>query len=406
MRESSVQAKISNRLLQGGDAQPKEREFEIRDSILRGFMLRILPSGSRVYYVQHGRGRKTRLGEVGTLTPDEARERAQQVLGNVAHGRAPLEGIKGARSGATLGGFIELTYSPYLQATKPSGAAATIKRLETCFDSLASRDLTTITSGDLERWKASKLAQGASAATVQRDLMPLSGVFKYAKKLRLLTDNPVHDVEKPRLDILGKLRYLTPAEELRLRIALSARDTALIQGRRSANQWRRDRGKPVLPDLVHYGDALTPAVSLSLNTGLRLGELLKLTWQSVDLAAGTLTVRGGTAKSGKTRHIPLNAEARDTLANWRPQASSEFVIGITSSFKKSFSAVLTSAAITDFRWHDLRHTFASKLAQRGVPLNTIRDLLGHGSLAMTLRYAHLSPDNRRDAVNILDEKAQ
>jgi len=394
-------AKISNRLLQGSDAQPRDKEFEIRDTILRGFMLRVLPSGTRAFYVQHGRGRKTKLGEVGILTPDEARERAEKVLGNVAHGRPPLEGIRGAQSGSTLAGFIENNYDLYLHATRPNGAASTIKRLLARFETLGGRDLTSITSGDLERWKALKLAAGASPATVQRDLMPLSGVFRYAKKLRLITDNPVADVENPRLDTIGKLRYLTPAEEAALRTQLSLRDKRMIEARESGNRWREQRQKEPLPKLHFFGDALTPAVLISLNTGLRLGELLKLHWSAIDFDSATLTVRGGTAKSGKTRHIPLNQEALNVLRNWKPSADPTHVIGIKTSFKKSFATILTNAAITEFRWHDLRHTFASKLAQRGVPLNTIRDLLGHGSITMTLRYAHLGPDNRRAAIDLL-----
>jgi len=394
-------AKISNRLLQGSDAQPRDKEFEIRDTILRGFMLRVLPSGTRAFYVQHGRGRKTKLGEVGILTPDEARERAKKALGNVAHGRPPLEGIRGARSGSTLAGFIENNYDPYLHATRPNGAAPPIKRLLARFKTLGGRDLTSITSGDLERWKSLRLADGTSPATVQRDLMPLSGLFRYAKKLGLVKDNPVADVEKPRLDTTGKLRYLTPAEEAALRTQLSLRDKRMIEARESGNRWREQRQKEPLPKLHHFGDALTPAVLISLNAGLRLGELLKLHWSAIDFDSATLTVRGGTAKSGKTRHIPLNQEALDVLRNWKPSADQTYVIGIKTSFKKSFATILTNAAITDFRWHDLRGTFASKLAQRGVPLNTIRDLLGHGSLAMTLRYAHLSPDNRRAAIDLL-----
>ena len=87
------------------------------------------------------------------------------------------------------------------------------------------------------------------------------------------------------------------------------------------------------------------------------------------------------------------------LRRWREQSDSgPLVFGISTGFKTAWSQILKRARITSFRWHDLRHHFASRLVQLGVPLNTVRDLLGHSSVAMSLRYAHLAPDQRREAV--------
>jgi integrase len=105
------------------------------------------------------------------------------------------------------------------------------------------------------------------------------------------------------------------------------------------------------------------------------------------------------AKSGDTRYIPLNDDALTTLKGWqRDSVEGERVFPVATSFKTSWSALLERANVTRFRWHDLRHHFASRLVQVGVPLNTVRELLGHGSLAMTFRYAHLAPNQTRDAV--------
>jgi integrase len=138
---------------------------------------------------------------------------------------------------------------------------------------------------------------------------------------------------------------------------------------------------------------------------MRRGELFALTWHSVDLVAGRITVHGATAKSGTTRHVPLNAEALAVLRGWRDQApdGSGLVFpgkhgDALSNVRRSWEAVLRAAGITRFRWHDLRHTFASKLVMAGVDLNTVRELLGHSDYKMTQRYAHLAPEHKAAAV--------
>jgi len=191
---------------------------------------------------------------------------------------------------------------------------------------------------------------------------------------------------------------------VRLREALETRDHEMRTARASANAWRRARKRELLPALPHSGDHLTPAVLISMNTGMRRGELLALRWASIDFKGKQLTIEGSTAKSLQTRHLPLNSEALATLKAWREQApAGERVFAIDTGFKSAWAPLLTRAKITGFRWHDLRHHFASRLVQAGVPLNTVRELLGHGSLAMTLRYAHLAPDQKREAVARLTE---
>jgi integrase len=90
--------------------------------------------------------------------------------------------------------------------------------------------------------------------------------------------------------------------------------------------------------------------------------------------------------------VPLNSEAMSVLKCWREQVTGrQRVFDITTGFKTAWMHILKRAKVAKFRWHDLRHHFASRLVQRGVPLNTVRDLLGHSSIAMSLRYAHLAP---------------
>lgn len=113
-------------------------------------------------------------------------------------------------------------------------------------------------------------------------------------------------------------------------------------------------------------------------------------------------MRSTYSKTGRARHVPLNAEAVAVLAAYKKKG----VEGTDRIFpvldvKKGWAALLVTAKIPKFRWHDLRHTFASKLVMAGVDLNTVRELLGHSDLKMTLRYAHLGPEHKAAAVERL-----
>src|SRR5882762_7069945 len=233
----------------------------------------------------------------------------------------------------------------------------------------------------------------------------LSSVLGRAVRAGELTENPVRRVDKPRIDRRGKVRFLDQAEESRLRDALKARDEEMQNVRTAANERRQKRHKDLLPRLTHFGDHLTAAVLLSMNTGLRRGEVLKLRWACVDFDRRLLTVEGRNAKNRQTRHVPLNEEAMSALRRWREQSGSGTrLFDVATGFRTAWGKLLKRATITGFRWHDLRHHFASRLVQHGVPLNTVRDLLGHSSVGMSLRYAHLAPDQRREAVAKLNEK--
>ena len=393
-----MRAIIGAKLLGTKAAQPAEKPFTITDTRLPGFTLRVQPSGVRSYYARWGRSRIQVIGKVGEFTPDEARERCQKILGNVAHGRPPLNGLDGTE-GLTLGQFITDTYAPWARAHRPRTAGGTLDRIELHFAGWYSRPLAGITVEDVERWRLKRINEGIEPSTIRRDLDTLSSVLTRAVKLGKLPENVIRRVERPRIDRMPKVRYLDPSEEKRLRDALNERDAEMRAARESANCWRRERKHEPLPALPHYGDHLTPAVLLSMNTGMRRGELLALRWENVDMKGEQLTIEGSTAKSQQTRHIPLNGEALAVLKKWQEQApDTERVIAVDTGFKTAWAALLERAKITKFRWHDLRHHFASRLVQAGIPLNTVRELLGHGSMAMTLRYAHLAPDQKREAV--------
>ena len=262
-----------------------------------------------------------------------------------------------------------------------------------------------ITQARVERWRIARLAAETAASTVNRDLAALRAAFSHAVEIDLLPAHPLARLKAARVDSRGVVRYLSGDEEVRLREALIARDTRRRLAREAANLWRRERSYDELPPYGTYTDHLTPLTLLALNTGCRRGELLALTWADV---RRVLTIHGTSAKSGQTRHIPMNREAREIIRAWRPVRPNRVPMclqterrqGLTT-IKTAWAPLLNRASIEAFRFHDLRHTFASKLVMAGVDLNTVRELLGHADLKMTLRYAHLAPEIKAAAVEKL-----
>jgi len=171
----------------------------------------------------------------------------------------------------------------------------------------------------------------------------------------------------------GRLRWLTPEEATRL----------LDACRQSRNA------------------DLTDLVEFALFTGMRRSEVLGLSWERVDRARGVVLL--DVTKSGRRREVPLNSRADAVLAR-RGSKSTGAVFGAQhwDHFRSAWENAVERARLANFHFHDLRHTFASWAVQRGASLQEVKDLLGHHSLAMTLRYGHLAPEHLRTAVARLD----
>jgi integrase len=245
------------------------------------------------------------------------------------------------------------------------------------------RTLDEITPGELERIRTERLRvttaedgteHSVTSATANREFAFLRRVFNVAIRDDKATSNPVSKLTTLR-EPSGRTRYLTDDEENRLMKALP----------RDAD---RDR------------------VTVLLHTGFRRAELLGLRWRDVDLKGGVLTIPK--AKNGEARHVPVTSTVR-TILSRQPRSLDGSALVFPNSeghrdlrwAKKTVPRALRAALIEDFRFHDLRHTFASRLAMEGVDLMTIRELMGHKSMAMTLRYSHLSPGHRRTAIERL-----
>ena len=306
--------------------------------------------------------------------------------------------------------FLDEEYGPWYRGRRKRGDAE-LQRLKKNFSNFLTSPLPKITLWNVEKWRTARLQNGIKPITLNRDLAPLKTALSRAVDWGFLTESPLVRLKPLSVDKSPLVRYLSEDEERRLRKALIEREHKLKRARASANRWRQQHGYRVKLELTerYFADHLQPMVLLSLNTGLRKGELGALNWLDVDLDGRTIVVRGDDSKSGQTRVVPLNDEARAVLTHWRAQRrrQEELVFpglrpGSPMDVARSWTSLRKQASLVDFRWHDLRHSFASKLAMRGVDLNTIRELLGHASLAMTLRYAHLAPEHKMEAVSKLD----
>jgi len=224
-----------------------------------------------------------------------------------------------------------------------------------------------ITPMAVEQFKAER-AKEVSPATVNRALACLKCMFNKAIEWGKAEVNPVKKVKLFKENNV-RVRYLEKEEIKKL--------------------------------IDNAAAHLKPVLIVALNTGMRKGEILSLKWHDLDFKNNIIYIRQ--SKSGEKREVPMNPLVRRTLIAVRKHPDSPYVFCNASgenyaNVRKSFFTACKKSDILKFRFHDLRHTFASHLVMGGVDLNTVRELLGHKSLEMTLRYSHLSPDHKHRAV--------
>lgn len=393
-------------------------DCRVNDTEIAGFHARITPKGKITYYLYYrlnGKQVNYKLGSHGQITAAQARDLAKAKFGDVANGVDVQEAKKEAKRQTELAkqnklaSYLDLEYLPWLETRNPKTANRIVKVIKRGFPNYLDKQLSAIHAWDIEKWRSEKKKSGLGASTINEYVNTLKGALSRAVEWGLIESHDLNKVKSLKVDNTI-VRYLTAKEEESLRQALSVRDRRVKDERESGNLFRQQRKYPLLPELRdnHYCDYLEPVILLALNTGMRKNEILSLHCSSVDLEQGFLTVIADNAKSGKERHIPLNKEAKAALVNWCCDADSQqgYVFKgkedePIKDIKKSWNNLIEEAGVSDFRFHDLRHHFASKLVMAGVDLNTVRELMGHSDLKMTLRYAHLAPEHKAAAVNLI-----
>ncbi len=244
------------------------------------------------------------------------------------------------------------------------------------------KNLSQITSWQVEKYKAdrqreiSRFGREISKSSINRELACLKTMFNKAIDWDLVSVNPVRKVklfpEKP-----NKLRVVSDQEFQKV--------------------------------YNNASDSLRPILLLALNTGMRRGEIFNLKWQDVNLKEGYILVRE--SKNNDSRIIPINKILMDTLKSVKNNDSGEYVFSHNSgndpvkTFKTAFNSAIRRSGVEKFRFHDLRHTFASNLVMAGVDIVTVQELMGHKSINMTKRYSHPTPEHKKQAVERLNSSA-
>jgi len=303
------------------------------------------------------------------------------------------------RENITFDRFFADTYMPQQKADGKSARSLAREDefarlwIGPCFGGKPLRQIAPL---DLERLKKNMTEAGRAARSISYCLATVRQVFNHARRLGLYDgESPTGKVKKP-VEDNRRVRFLSREEADKLLVALAERST----------------------------DTHDMAL-VSLHCGLRAGEVFSLEWGDVDLDRGVLTIRGNSrragtkTKSGKTRAAIMTAAVKDMLASRKrgehhemvfPGRDGKKIVQISDTFNRTVKALGFNDGVEDDRqkvvFHSLRHTYASWLVESGVDLYTVKELMGHGVIAMTERYSHLSEDTLHRAVRTMEAALQ
>jgi integrase len=283
------------------------------------------------------------------------------------------------RSGLSLS-FSELLDDALEHSAAENGARSTHElklKIERLRPEWGSRKVKDITKQEIVRWLNSEMVtRNWTVATMNRWQACFSLVFRVGVDNEKISLNPASRIRR-KAENNQSVRFLTPEEETRICKVLATRFPSYL-----------------------------PIFLISLHTGLRASEQWGLRWSDVDLERKSLTVR--TQKSGKgERHVRLNSGAIAAFETLKIGADVSSVPFLNSkgtpmtTHRDWFDPAVAEAKVSDYTWHKNRHTFASRLAMSGADILTISKLLGHGTIQMSARYSHLSPDHNQAAVDRL-----
>ncbi len=383
----------------------RSSRYTVFDDELRGFGLRIYPSGEKSWIVEYrpaggGRAatkRRLKLGSVGSLTPEQARKSAADVLAKVRLGGDPARERTEARRALTFQELTEVFLAEHVEAKRKVRTASQYRDLlqRLAIPKLGRVKAAEVTRSDLARLH---LEHQATPFQANRLLAVIGAMYSFAERRGLVTEGfaPSKRIEKFREH--KRERFLGSDELERIGSALREAETVGIAWEIGETETRsKHLAKPENQRTVLSPHA-TAAIRLLILTGARLREILELKWEHVDFERGLLLLPD--SKTGQ-KAVVLNAPSLEVLGSL-PRLGSFVIAGNDpdkprADLNRPWRLISKRAGLEGVRIHDLRHTYASFGAASGLGLPIIGKLLGHREASTTQRYAHLDNDPLRRA---------
>lgn len=373
---------------------PTQGKVRLFDTELPGFLCEVSTAGRKSFHIvtqdEFGRQRQKKVADFPAVSVKAAREQAVSLLQAVrSDGAAVLDAGRERRACPTLAEFVRERYLPHVKTTKRSWHTDESFLRNHLLPALGSRRLAEITLDDMQCFYRADLARGAARGSANRRIILMRYLFNLAIKWGTpgVTHNPAREVEL--VDPQNtRERFLCSEEMVRLQEAVESSSNKLLR-------------------------FIVPALLL---TGLRKREVLDARWEHIDFEARTWFVPH--TKSGKPRTVQLS----DTLVGLLrsvprregeagAEAGAEWVFASPKTGKPfvsifyAWDTARKKAGIPEVRMHDLRHTFASLLINSSYELYDVMSALGHTQMRTTMRYAHLSRERKRAAVEAVAEKS-
>lgn len=374
--------KLSDDLVATLNCPQGRAHIEYFDTLMKGLYVDVMANGRmafRVRYRQEGKKRAHTLGNARLLTVAEARDKARTALRKVIAGGDP-KAIDLPIDGPTIEYFYTQHYLPYVKSYKRSWSTDETMIRNHLLPAIGDRAMGSLIPPDIARIVDSMKTHGYAAGTINRMLVLLRYGYTLALRWHIngVDSNPAKELKNLKED--NKIeRYLTPEQT-----------TQLLKAVRSSQN-------TMLADIVAF----------LLFTGARKREALDAKWQDIEWRQKLWRIPK--TKSGKVRHVPLSSGALKVLHNLKeksdptiehifanPHTGKPFV-----SIFYSWDTARTEAGLPELRIHDLRHSFASFLVNAGRSLYEVQELLGHTDIRTTSRYAHLSRERLREAVEVV-----